>query len=239
MASYSDDANRLFESLEAPAYPIVETSRLVGIPRWSIKRYLMGYGYKYFIREKMEERKQPPVIDRPKANSVYASFLDLVDLLFVKEFLKRGFTLQYLRRALAEAKRYLGTPHFARSEFYTSGSEIILKLPKDGNMIALMTGGQIAIPQIIERLSDKLDFENVTEFGLARRFYPKGKKGLIVIDPQISFGRPTLIGHNVATSNIYDLYLGEKEKIGPVSEWFNIPIPKIQAAVRFEHSLWT
>lgn len=237
MTSYSDDASRLFKSLEAPAYPIVETSRLVGISRWRIKRYLMGYGYKYFVREKMQERKQHPVIGRTKEKSIYASFLDLVDLLFVKEFLKRGFTLQFLRRALEEAKIYLGTPHFARSEFYTSGSEIILKLPKDGNMIALMTGGQIAIPQIIEKLSDKLDFENVTEFGLARRFYPKGKKGLIVIDPQISFGRPTLIGHNVATSNIYDLYLGEKEKISLVSEWFNIPIPKIQTAVQFEHSL--
>jgi len=238
MASYSGDASELLKSLDTPAYSIAETSRLVGVPRWSIKRYLRGYEYTYFIREKVHEGQQPPVVNQTEESSTYASFLDLVDLLFVKEFLKRGFSLQYLRRALAEAKEYLGTPHFARSEFYTSGSEIILRLPKDGNMIALMTHGQIAIPEIIKKLSNKLDFENVTEFGLARRWYPKGKKGLIVIDPQISFGRPTLIGYNVATSNIYDLYLGEKEKIGPVSDWFKIPVPKIKTAVQFEHSLW-
>jgi len=238
MTSFSSDGDQLFQSLNAPTYSIAETSRLVGIPSWSVSRYLGGYEYKYFVREKMQERQKPPIISQSEEKSNYASFLDLVDLLFVKEFLKRGFSLQYLRLALAEAKEYLGTPHFARTEFYTSGSEIILKLPKDGNMIALMTGGQIAIPEIIKKLSNKLDFEDITKFGLARRWYPNGKRGLIVIDPQISFGRPTLNGHSIATSNIYDLYLGEKEKVEPVSEWFIIPVHKIKAAVQFEHNLW-
>ncbi len=238
MTSYSSDGDRLLQSLNAPTYSITETSRLVGVPSWSVRRYLEGYEYRYFIRERMQERQKPPIISKSEEKSAYASFLDLIDLLFVKEFLNRGFSLQYLRRALAEAKEYLGTPHFARTEFYTSGSEIILKLPKDGNLIALMTHGQIAIPEIIKKLSNKLDFENITKYGLARRWYPNGKKGLIVIDPQISFGRPTLTGHSIATNNIYDLFLGEKEKVEPVSEWFDIPVHKIRAAVQFEHSLW-
>jgi uncharacterized protein (DUF433 family) len=238
MTTYLGDVKSLLESLDAPAYSIAEASRLVGVPSWSIKRYLRGYEYKYTVHEKSYEGQQPPVINQSVINTTFASFLDLIDLLFVKEFLKRGFSLQYLRKALAEAKELLGTPHFARSKFYTSGREIILKLPKDGNLIALMTHGQFAIPEIIKKLSYKLDFENITEFGLARRWFPKGKSGLIVIDPQIAFGRPTLVGYNVPTSNIYDLYLGEKERVEPVSEWFNIPTPKIKAAVSFEHSLW-
>ena len=122
--------------------------------------------------------------------------------------------------------------------FFTSGDSIILKL-SDIDMVALLTHGQRAIPTIIEQVYEELDFEKVTEFGFARRWYPKGKNGHIVIDPLVSFGRPILQGYSVATSNIYDLYLGEAKNIEPVSEWFNIPIPKIQAAVQFEHSLWT
>lgn len=231
MASYSN-GDKLLISLSAPAYSIAFTSHLVGIQPWSVGRYLRGYfEYKYQVQ-------QPPIIEQSKKGSTYASFLDLVDLLYVKEFHKRGFTIQYLRLALAEAKHYLGSPHFARSEFYTSSNEIAMRLPKDGNLIALMTGGQLTIPEITEKLSDKLDFENITEFGFARRWYPKGKNGSIVIDPQISFGRPTLSGYNVPTANIYDLYLGEKEKYSTVSKWFNIPIPEIKTAVQFEHSLW-
>lgn len=236
MASYSS-GDDLLKSLFAPAYSIATTSRLVGIARWSIARYLRGYRYRYFTKVEEYEVQQPPVVES-EVNSSYASFLDMVDLLIVKEFMKRGFTLQHLRPALAEVRERLGTHHFARSEFYTSGKEIILKLPKDGVMIALLTGGQIAISEIVKKLSTKLDFENVTEFGFARRYYPQGKNGSIVVDPQISFGRPTLIGHGVATSSIYDLYLGENKDFNKVCDWFNIPLPKIKTAVQFEHSLW-
>lgn len=236
MLSHSN-GNSLQSSLDAPAYTIATTSRLTGITRWSVKRYLRGYDYK-ITKEAIDKRHRPPVVEQSE-ESIYASFLDLIDLLFVKEFLKRGFTLQYLRRALAEAKHYLGTDHFARSAFYTSKDRIILKLPQDGALLALMTGGQLAIPEIAKKLSQRLEFEDITGYGFARRWYPKGKKGLIVIDPQISFGRPTLIGTGISTANIYDLYLGENKNLSTVSRWFDIPAPEIKTAVQFEHSLWT
>ena len=212
------------------------SSHLTGITRWSISRYLRGYDYKIDKRTNYKRHK-PPIVDQTE-ESTYASFLDLIDLLFVKEFLKRGFTLQYLRRALTEAKYYLGTPHFARSEFYTSSDQILMKIPQDGALIALMTGGQLAIPEIAKKLSQKLEFEDVTGYGFAHRWYPQGKNGAIVIDPQISFGKPILAGYGISTSNIYDLYLGENKNLTTVSRWFDIPVPEIKTAVRFEHSLW-
>lgn len=227
----------LLKSLNTPAYSISETSRLVGIPTWSVSRYLRGYKYKYFSRDEIQEIHRPPIVSQSEDKTTYASFLDLIDLLIVKALLNRGFPLQRLRPILIEAKNRLKTHHLARSVFYTHGNEIILKLPKDGHLIALMTGGQMAFPKFIEELSKILDFEDVTEFGFARRWYPRGRDGLIVIDPQIAFGRPTLIGHGIATGNIYDLYLGENQNYLPVSEWFNIPVPKIKTAVQFEHSL--
>jgi uncharacterized protein (DUF433 family) len=227
----------LLNTLNFPIYPIYQTSRLVGIPKWTVKRYLRGYEYKYLVSGASREGHQPPVIN-PTEGSSHASFLDLIDLLYVKEFLERGFTLHFLRQALTEARERLGTPHFARSVFFTSGDQIVLKLPKDGNLIALMTGGQLTIQEITEKLNSILDFENVTEYGLAQRWYPNGKNGRIVIDPRVSFGQPTLIGYGTSTNNIYDLYLGENKKVKPVSGWFNIPAPQIRTAVQFEHSLW-
>ncbi len=235
--SAKPNGTELINSLAAPAYTIAMTSRLTGITRWSITRYLRGYNYK-ITKEEIYKKFKPPIINQSQCNSTYASFLDLVDLLYIKEFLNRGFSLQRLRLALSEAKEYLGSPHFARSQFYTHSDQIILKLPKNGVLIALMTGGQYAIPEIAKKLNKKLDFEDITEFGFARRWFPKGKTGNIVIDPQISFGRPSLIGYGVATANIYDLFLGENEQIIPVSEWFGIPTPKIKTAVQFERNLW-
>lgn len=229
--------DKLINTLSAPSYPIFQTSHLVGISRWTVKRYLRGYGYTYYVKGAPKDGHQPPVVD-PSRQSNYASFLDLIDLLYVKEFLKRGFSLFHLRQALGEARERLGSPHFARKVFYTNGNQIILKLPQDGALVALMTGGQLTIQQITEQLSERLDFEDITTYGLASRWYPNGKKGNIVLDPLISFGQPTLIGYGTSTSNIYDLYLGERKKIPPVSEWFNIPSPLIKTAVQFEQGLW-
>ncbi len=237
MSYNSNTGNELLKSLTTPTYPIYQTSRLVGISRWTVKRYLSGYTYRYDVSGKPRWGQQPPVVN-PDDESTYASFLDLVDLLYVKEFLSRNFSLPHIRQALDEAREYLGTPHFARSVFYTSGDQIILRLPKDGSLIALMTGGQLTIQEITEKLSDRLDFESVTEYGLAQRWYPNGRNGSIVIDPQLSFGRPTLVDCNVTTSSIYDLYLGEKGNPKPVSEWFGIPVAQIKTAVQFELSLW-
>lgn len=224
--------SELINSLNAPTYSTAFTSHLVGMNRWNVKRYLRGY-FEYKSRT-----QQPPVIEQSETGSTYASFLDLIDLLYVKEFLNRGFTIRYLRIALAEAKYYLGSPHFARSEFYTSKNQIILRLPEDGNLIALLRGGQLTIPEITEKLSDKLDFENISEYGFARRWYPQGRQVPIVIDPEISFGKPTVAGYSVPTANIFDLYLGESKQYKTVSQWFDIPLPEIKAAVQFEHSLW-
>jgi uncharacterized protein (DUF433 family) len=221
--------NGLFESLSAPAYSIAEASRLTGIGKWSVSRWLRGYRY--------EGGEQGPVVKRTIPLELsYASFLDLVDLLFVKQLLKRGFSLQYIRKAANEAGRYLGSPHFARKVLFVGDKRIFLELPD--SIIALLTGGQRAMKPIIEAVYDKLDFEEITEFGFAQRWYPNGKSGHVVIDPQISFGRPTIIDHSVATLNIYDLYLGENKKIEPVCRWFNIPSHKIKAAINFERSLW-
>lgn len=237
MTSEQDEPGSLINSLEAPTYYIGNVSRLVKISRGRVSRYLSGYEYSYHRDNYYSKVHQPPVINPINKNMTYASFLDLIDLFFVKKFLDRGFSLQHIRRALDEARFYLGSPHFARSIFFTNGSEIFLKMPKNGFMISLLKSGQYAINQVVELLNEKIDFEKLTGLGYAERWYPMGKQGGVVIDPRVSFGRPTLVGRGVATQNIYDLFLGENKQIEPVSAWFDIPNREILNAVVFEQRL--
>jgi uncharacterized protein (DUF433 family) len=231
---YSESNNpkiEMYKTLSAPTYSISEVQRLAKISRGRISRWLRGYKY--------EGGKQDPVIERSiPPESTYASFLDLIDLLFVKKFIERGFSLQQIRKALDEARVHLGTPHFARNKFFTSNQNIILELPKSSkNMVSLLSDGQRVMGDLVEQVFDKLDFEDVTEFGFASRWYPEGRQGFIIIDPQISFGRPTIKGKGIATENIFDLYLGEDKKIEPVRKWFQLSRPEVQAAIRFETGL--
>lgn len=236
--------SEIYLSLIAPAYPLAEAGRLVGISSGRVGRWLRGYEYSYKVagdEEAIIGRQDSLVHPTTKNKPTHASFLDLIDLLFVKRFIDRGYTLQFIRKALNEAQTYLDTPHFASARFFTSGKDIFLEnlTAPDGteSLIALLKGGQQAFPNIVKEIGEKIDFEDITGFGFAARWFPLGKEKHIVIDPQISFGQPTIFGSRITTSNIYDLYLGEKKKIENVSKWFNIPTVKIKTAIQFEHSI--
>ena len=219
--------------LELPMYSAAEASRLVGLSSARIHRWLQGYSYEYGSRI----HSQLPVIKRTgNSRTSYASFLDLVDLLFAKKFVDHGISLQKVRKALDEARDILHTEHFARRIFFTDGKNIYLKVQEKGEAILqLLSHGQWVIPQVIKELADQIEFDQPS--GLARRWYPLGTKGLIVLDPYICFGRPTIVGKGVDTLNVYDLFVAENREATAVSRWLSLTTQEVEAAVKFEQKL--
>jgi uncharacterized protein (DUF433 family) len=220
--------------LDQPMYTTAEASRLVGLGKDRVRRWLQGYSY----ISGPQKRLQRPVIKRiGSVGTSYASFLDLIDLLFVKEFLEHpGISLQQLRKALSEASDILNTNHFARQIFFTDGKNIWLKVKEKGDAILeLLSGGQWVISSVIEDLAHQIDFDPPSE--LARRWYPLGSNGLIVLDPFVSFGRPTIVGKGVATSNVYDFFVAEGQVTRPVCKWLSLTRLEVEAAVEFEEQL--
>lgn len=186
--------------------------------------------------EVSRHKRKGPVVSRASADQPFASFLDLIDLLFVKQFLEHGVSLQKLRRALDEAKQILGGHHFAQRSFFTNGSKIYLQVRKEAEAILeLMTGGQWVIAPVIRQLAHQIDFEDTS--GLAERWFPLGKQGLVVLDPRISFGAPTIRDRGVETANVFDLYVAERENVQKVAWWMNLRIEEVSAAVTFEEML--
>ena len=224
---------------DIPMYAAPMVGRLAGLSIGRVRRWLQGYDYTYLAGRLDELRAghQEPVVRRAKAtDSTYASFLDLIDLLFVKKFLDHGVSLQRIRKALYEAEELIGGHHFAQRSFFTDGRNIYLQVKENADaLLELLSGGQWVIAPVIMELAHQIDFDMPT--GFAQRWYPLGPNGLIVLDPRISFGKPTLVGRGVATANIYDLFLGEGENVKSVCSWMNLERKEVQAAVTFERQL--
>lgn len=218
---------------DSATYPAAEAGRLVGLTPTRVRRWLKGYDYRY----QAEVRHQKPVVQRSHGGPpTYASFLDLIDLLFIKGFLDHDLSLQRVRGALAEASALLGANHFARKSFFTDGRNIYLKVRKDGDeILQLLSGGQWVIAPIIMKLAAQIDFESPS--GLARRWYPLGPNVPIVLDPAVSFGRPSIVGTGVATANVYDFYSAEGANVEKAAAWHDISLAHVEAAIRFEQRL--
>jgi len=167
----------------------------------------------------------------------HASFLDLIDLLFVRRFLESGFSLQRIRKALSEAEAIVGGHHFAQRVYFTDGREIYLRVRGKGteNLLQLLSGGQWVISDVILGVAKQVDFDQGT--GFAQKWYPAGREAGIVIDPRICFGAPTIVGKGVRTSNVYDLFVAEAENPHNVCAWMNLGKEEVEAAVEFEKAL--
>ena len=231
------EGDLLGKSSAAPAYSVTYASRLVKISPWRAKRWLAGYQYRYSVRSGSEKRegRQPPVVHRKRdLGRTYASFIEVIDLLFVREFLEQGVSLQKLRRALNEAEERLDKSHFAHEVFFTNGKEIFLRLQQT-DIILLLSGGQWAMPPVIEQLAHRIDFDETTK--IARRWHPLGKDIPIVIDPLVSFGRPAIEGKGIATANVFDLFKAEGENLQAASSWLGVSDFEAEAAIGFERQL--
>jgi uncharacterized protein (DUF433 family) len=53
----------------------------------------------------------------------------------------------------------------------------------------------------------------------------------------VSFGRPVISGRRVTTSNIYDFFIAENERVDVVCEWMGVEKAEVQSAVELETKL--
>ena len=228
------------ETLDVPMYSQAMASRLVGLDSSRVRRWLQGYEYTYAPKTSTAKgrRRQSPLVHRRGAlGSQYASFVDLIDLLFVKKFVEHGISVQRLRKALEEAVDLTGDHHFAQRRFWTDGRKIYLQIkdkPAEA-LLELLSGGQWVIAPIIKQVAHQIEFDAIT--GVSKRWFPLGKEKSVVVDPSVAFGAPTIAGRGVQTANIFDLYEGEGRNIGRVSAWLDLPPQAVQNAVDFEKAL--
>lgn len=225
---------------DIPRYTAAEAARLTGLRPERVRRWLQGYSYRYTSPHDLQATHvhQGPVIKQRDAQDTgYASFLDLIDLIFVRRFLDHGFSLQRIRKALAEAESIVGGHHFAQRVYFTDGYDIYLRVKDKGmdNLLQLLSGGQWVISDVILSIAQQVDFDEGT--GFAEKWFPAGRDGGIVLDPRVCFGAPTIFGKGVRTSNVYDLFVAESQDIRHVSEWMNLREREVEAAVQFERAL--
>jgi uncharacterized protein (DUF433 family) len=125
--------------------------------------------------------------------------------------------------------------HFDREIFFTDGRRLYLQLSDhEGSLLELLSGGQWVIAPAIRELAAQIEFSGPC--GTARRWYPMGVNGLVVLDPSVSFGRPSIVGRGTSTAVVYDLYKAEKETEA-VAKWLNLQPGEVKAAVAFETQL--
>lgn len=229
-------ALRSVEPREMPCYRITEVAHYLRIPKATVRAWAMGQG------------RFRPVLDvTPQDGPPLLSFANLVEV-HVLDALRRehDIPLRTTRDVLRELSRLfprVAHPLADRDLLTESGEVFVEHL---GSLVSASREGQVAIRELLEAHLRRVDRDPM---GRASRLYPFTRKReaigalmeeprLIMIDPEVQFGRPVLTGTGIPTLVIADRYKAG-DSIAELARDYNRPQEEIEEAIRCELPLQT
>jgi uncharacterized protein (DUF433 family) len=228
--------NIRFNRIGRGVYSLTEAARLSDVPQRRIRRWTMGYSYKF----KGESHYSPPIIASEVAPVNGAATLDFGDLLevrFLNAFREHKVSWKAIRIASERAKELLGRHHpFSTRIFKTDGRTILAEIVKEtGDKVLLdLVKNQYEFERIVSPfLYAGIEFDKLKE---PMRWWPLGENRLVVVDPTRSFGAPIVDKGGVPTKILFDAFRAEKStKI--VANLYEVNQKEVKDAVYFERRL--
>ncbi len=217
-------------------YTVPEAARLCGVPRRTIRRWMLGYR----TGRKGAPRDLPPVwhgqlqrID----GTVGLGFLDLMELRFVRAFRQHGVSLPVIRQTAERARDIFKRDHpFTRARFLTDGRWIFAETVEATGEAKLLNlaRSQYAFQDVIKpSLYKSIRFSDDDE---AVTWFPMWPKKQVLVDPRRSFGRPIVAHGGVPTETLAQAVAAEGSE-QRVARWYEVPVDAVKAAVAFERDL--
>ncbi len=217
-----------------PAYSIAEAARYLRLPPATLRSWFLGRPYptakgvSQFAPVLRLARKRPPTL----------SFSNLIEAHVLRALrTEHGVPLLALRNAVAFAEHKLGINHLLlRQELCTSGKELFLD--RYGELVNLSASGQLAMRKVFEAHLKRVEWGTLRS---AVRLYPfvvsEGAANAkpIIIDPQISFGRPVVGKAFVSTRSIVDR-IDAGEDVAAVARDYGLTPAAIEEAVVYERA---
>jgi uncharacterized protein (DUF433 family) len=212
-------------------YTPVEATILTGISGQKIRRWLQGHvaggkEYAQLWRGQLEDIG---------TDTLFLSFLDLVQLRVADAFIEAGLSAQKVRRAIEYGREILSTDFpFASARFRTDGKTVILHVLDDADsdddrLIDLFKSGQYLMQKVIEPSLKGLEFDK----DIAARWWPRGRARGIVLDPRRQFGQPIDHVTGVPTTVLANAAKAEGST-ARAAKMFRVPLASVKRAVAFE-----
>jgi len=217
---------------ELPAYTVAEAARFVDVPAATLRSWFAGRTYPRTDGVGSFE----PVLAPADTRTVRLSFRNLVEAHVLRALRTRhGIRLKTVRDALKMAEEKLGIPDllYRNKSLLVGGQNLFLE--RYGELLQLDVSEQIAMRRVLEVFLSRVDWDSRD---LPIRLYPflprtDTSQRSIVIDPQVAFGRPILVGSGVSTSALVQR-IDAGEAIDAVARDYDIAPHDVETAILFE-----
>lgn len=219
---------------ELPAYSIADTARFLDVPPATIRSWVAGR--KYPVQDGLGSFERIITPDDPTGKRL--SFYNLVEAHVLRALrTTHGLQLRHIRPAIAYAEQSLGIHRLLLSqELYTLGGDLFIE--HLGHLISLSRSGQIYVKELLRAYLRRVERDT---HAIPIRLYPFLNLGAapdtrhVVIDPLVSFGRPTVSGSGILTAVLVQR-IDAGESMQALAEDYGLDEEQINAAVLFERA---
>ncbi len=209
-------------------YTIAEASRLTTVHPATVRTWFKGYADKPALNSLLRSDYEPVGKD------FAISFYDLIDIRVACDMRSAGVKMSIVRKAHEKLANELDTSHpFCHDGLLTDGRTIIRDFVDEvgDRRLQEVISKQQLFKQIRGHLQ-RVDYSHVTH--LAERWHiAKG----VVIDPAITFGKPTVEGTRISTHILAQQYKANHQEGELVADLYGISEKDVNNAVAFEMSL--
>lgn len=172
------------------------------------------------------------------------TFVELVELLYIRAFERAGVPWKHIKDAAGVAARMYSTRHpFALRQVYVDPHRVYGAVREDDgseSLVELVGHGQHAMPALVKPYLEQIDFG---PNDVARRWWPMGRDGGVVVDPLVAFGAPVVAGAGMRVQALASACDAETPAFGAdgavnrVAWTYDIEPAHVDTALRFREWL--
>lgn len=212
-------------------YTVSEAATLTGTNSRSIRRWIVGYHF----RSRDTERAMPPVWRSDVGEidgQIALSFLDLMEIRFIGAFREHHVSWRAIREAAELACEMFNDGHpFTRRQFRTDGKRIFQQIDDRGdvklfdmNRRSWVFNGIVgpSLYRGVEFSHDQIS-----------RWFPMFPRKTVMLDPELSFGRP-VVAKSCVPTDVLAAAAKAEESPSKVARWYGTTTAEVRAAVDFE-----
>jgi len=183
---------------EVPAYSIAEAAHYLGVPKSTLRAWFAGQqGFRAVIRP-----ADPKTLVLSFSNLVEAYVLSAIRR-------KHHIGLPTIRRGLKFLTDKLASKRpLLEEQFATHGAKLFVE--RLGQIINLSQTGQVEMTELIHAYLERVERDAkgmpIKLYPFMRTQPPKEQPRTVVIDPQVSFGRPVLAGTGIPTAALAEQF---------------------------------
>jgi uncharacterized protein (DUF433 family) len=221
---------RAEELLDRPVYGMSQAARLLGLRTDGLRRWIDGY--------ERHGKLYAPVIRERRTLDDAVTWGEFIEAGYLREYRAKQVSLQYLRPVIGFLRERLQVKYpLATLRPYTSGKALALEaqdfvgLDPELSIVVIERDGSLRLTDPAVAFLDKVEFDAAD--GIAERLFPLGRTKAVVLDPEQSFGEPTVPAVGVRTEILAELVAAGEDPTR-VAEIYSMPVENVEQAVAFE-----